>query len=93
MRKTCGQAVVSAVLACAEKAHLHTTNVFLFLVVVRNYRQKAPVSTRRLQLVVHSVFTDFTEVTSRLIPIIHTTYKDNNKVILNIFHSYRGAAL
>lgn len=93
MRKSCGQTGVQSRLACVGKQQLRTTNVFMVLVVVCKYRQFTGLCARFVGLLVHCVFTVFTGVISRLMPTIHTTYKDNDKFILSNFIVIKGATL
>lgn len=91
MRKTCGQLVGRARLACARLGRLPTTNVSSIFVVVRKYPHLAQRYWQLIPSLIHRDFTQFLSVRSGLIPTIPSTYKENNKRIYTFFYTYRGA--
>lgn len=86
-----GQATVQLVDDCAQTTRLRTTNVFTFLQPVCKLGDFTRLSTRFVPPLVHLVFANMTEVASRLMPTIPSTYKKDNKRIYIKLHTFIGA--
>ncbi len=77
------QAVGNAWLGCAKTTYLYTLNVFLLKRVYKS-RGLYPACPAVLQLLSHNQKQVFQSVSTVFLPTIHTTYKDNQKLI-NLF--------
>jgi hypothetical protein len=83
MRKVRAQRVDSFWTTCGKVANLCTAPIFL-LSAVYNSKDFSATFTAVLPWLSHSNFRLFPSVTTVFLPTIHTTYKDNQKLI-NLF--------
>jgi hypothetical protein len=86
-----GKSVHNICTSCVHNRALYTRALASVQTRVHNPRQKTLGYAPVVPLLIPGFFKLFLSVRSRLMPIIHTTYKENNKSkILNSYFLYTG---
>ena len=92
MLRACGLYVFNSVTTLLVKARLYTWLIPPTNTVGYNSRELPVVYPQVVPRPVHNFFTTLTEVTTTVIPTIHTTYKNNKKFYIhNLLLIYRKA--